>query len=388
MPKGTAYRQGKKRRMTKFVIDELSAVDFPAQEGARALLLKRRDGVEKFDEDRAIVLLTSAEDGHTHAVWVWPGMRGGETSFGQIPDSEVSHDHPWILDGTGQLTIGENNGHTHTVDPQQVFEVFLNKDHDTQKRATLVSSARLWDDYAIKVIDPETTDPEDSMPEPTKEQLDAVKALVDRVDKAEAEAKRATQLSELTDAQKVHLKGLDEAGQTEYLGKSAEEREAVITKAAGDDPVVYTDGNGDEFRKSDDPRLVKMAKERDADRKRTAKNEALFEQDRLEKRAGEELPNLPGDVKVRAAVIKAVDAIEDEDLRKAAHESVQAGDKAIKAAFNQLGAGGEVVETDAEKELDRLAKALVSKENIDYYDAYAKVSESNPELAKRAIEGN
>ena len=39
----TRLRQGRRRRMTKFVINELSAVDLPAQEGATAVLMKRRD---------------------------------------------------------------------------------------------------------------------------------------------------------------------------------------------------------------------------------------------------------------------------------------------------------------------------------------------------------
>jgi len=37
------FRQGRLRRMTKFAISELSAVDFPAQEGATAVLMKRRE---------------------------------------------------------------------------------------------------------------------------------------------------------------------------------------------------------------------------------------------------------------------------------------------------------------------------------------------------------
>ena len=395
MPKGTTYRQGKKRRMTKFVINELSAVDFPAQEGARALILKRRDVDKHYcgdcDEERAIVLLTSAEDGHTHALWIHLSTRGGETSYGLIPDADTSHDHPWILDGTGRITIGENNGHAHTVDPQQIFEMIMNK--DIQKRAVLVSSARLWDDYAIKFTGgSKEPDPEDTMPEPTKEEL-AIKAAADseaKLTTLEGKLVRAGQLAELTDVQKVHLNSLDEAGQTEYLGKSAEEREAVITKSADDDPVVYTDGNGDDFHKSDDPRLVRMAKERDSDRKRLAKTEALREQDTLEKRADSDLPNLPGDTKVRAAVLKAVDGIEDEELRKAAHESVQAGDKAIKAAFQNLGgAGGGASDAgDAEAELERLAKERAKKENENYFDAYDVVAKANPELAKRAVDGN
>lgn len=40
-PVAKRYRQGRRRDMTKFRLHELSAVDVPAQEGARAVLLKR-----------------------------------------------------------------------------------------------------------------------------------------------------------------------------------------------------------------------------------------------------------------------------------------------------------------------------------------------------------
>ena len=41
------FRQGRRRRVTKFAISELSAVDSPAQEGATAVLVKRRSSAAK-----------------------------------------------------------------------------------------------------------------------------------------------------------------------------------------------------------------------------------------------------------------------------------------------------------------------------------------------------
>jgi hypothetical protein len=376
--------------MKKFMIGEMSAVDVPAVEGATALILKRHDATEKNldEEDRGIVLLTSAVDGHTHAVFVHPGMRGGETSFGSDPDKDSSHDHPWILDGTGRITIGENDGHDHTVDPQQIFEMIMNKDASVQK-PVLVSNTDLWDDYAIKFEHP---DQEDHMPAPelTKEEK-AVKSAEERATSAEATAARATQVAELTDAQKAHFNDLDEDGQTAYLGKTATERQDVIdkavAKAADEDPVVYTDGSGREYRKSDDARLTAMAKERDEDRKELVKSRVATEQAGFEKRAESELPDLPGDLPVRAAIVKAIDGIEDEDTRKAAHESVQAGNKAIKAAFSTVGARAANESVGAESELDELAKAYAKEHTTDFHTAYGVVAANNPELAKRAING-
>lgn len=386
-------RQGSKRRMLKFLMSEMSSVDFPAQEGAKAVILKRRDEVVKnLGEEPTLVIMTSTEDGHSHILWLHAGMRGGETSYGTAPESEHSHDHPWILNPDGTITIGTNDGHDHTVDPQQIFMMVMNKRKEPELQ--LVSSEQLMDDFAIKVVEP--ADPEDSMPQndPTPEQLQALNtAITDAVTKATEEltarADRAEKVAELTDAQRAHFDTLDEDGQTEFLGKSKEEREAAIAKRSEDNPVVYTDGYGDEYRKNDDPRLVRLAKERDADRLRIAKQEAALEDERLSKRAAETLPNLPGEVKVRGAILKALDGIEDETVRQAAHEAVVAGDKAIKAAFSTVGAAGNgTVEVgDAEAELDRLAKARQAEKGEDYFTAYDAVAEASPELAKRAIDG-
>ena len=73
--------KGKKRVMKEFKITEISAVDSPAQEGARALIMKRMDGddkgKQKKDEklkkawDNLFDVLTSEVSGHQHGVKVW-----------------------------------------------------------------------------------------------------------------------------------------------------------------------------------------------------------------------------------------------------------------------------------------------------------------------------
>lgn len=50
---GQQHRRGRRRRMLKFSIREISAVDRPAQEGARALLLKRDGGAATAREELA-----------------------------------------------------------------------------------------------------------------------------------------------------------------------------------------------------------------------------------------------------------------------------------------------------------------------------------------------
>jgi len=104
----------RKRIMKEFVINEISGVDFGAQEGARVVLMKRAERpLEK------LVVLTSSEVGHQHAVDIdeWTLRRaGGCTSEGYSEGSEEDHEHPFSIDPSGNVTIGDSQGHTHTVD--------------------------------------------------------------------------------------------------------------------------------------------------------------------------------------------------------------------------------------------------------------------------------
>lgn len=222
--------------------------------------------------------------------------------------------------------------------------------------------------------------------------------LIRQSDEAHAEALEVAKLEgTMTDAQKEIYKSLEGDAKSEFLFATEDERESHVTKAVDEDPIVYTAAGGAEFRKSDDPRLVDMAKERDTERKEFLKLQAARSQEDFEKRAESDLPNLPGTVKTRAAILKAVEGIEDEDTRKDAIESIKAHNAKMAEAFTQVGATGIKKGDDVNQgtgggrnafdELDQLAKDL-AKENPDmnYYDAFEKVSNADPELAKRAVQ--
>ena len=50
-PKRRRHGKGKKRRMTKYIVNELSGVDAPAQVGARALIIKARGTADAIEVD-------------------------------------------------------------------------------------------------------------------------------------------------------------------------------------------------------------------------------------------------------------------------------------------------------------------------------------------------
>lgn len=119
-PFSLASHPGKKKKkkkraiMKEFTLTEISAVDTGAQEGAVAVLMKRTDNtlVEK------LVVLTSSVQDHQHAVDLhsYNFEDGGGMTSWQGETTESQHNHDFVINADGTITIGEANGHTHEVD--------------------------------------------------------------------------------------------------------------------------------------------------------------------------------------------------------------------------------------------------------------------------------
>ncbi len=477
MPKSN-YRRGRRRRMEKFALGEISFVDSPAQSPAVADIMKNHVGemtveelmdpnlsdeewLEKHGIDSEgevekngdlVDMVTSVDEGHQHGIrvrddcdgmYLWISYAGG--------DRDSMHDHQVIFNADGTYSVTENVGHSHTIDSVALQQVIiariaakaadLDDDKDREARKAAADAGEAMPDGSFPVFGKDHLSaalialeaaPEDAQPEiaahvikradalglgeempkdgslaailakastgggsvgkgeidmpVTQEELDALKAKNERLEKVAA----------LSGVHKSHFDTLDEATQDEFLKADEAGRDALVEAAevakADEDPVVYTADNGDEFRKSDDPRLIKMAKDRDEERKENALLKAKTEDDALAKRAETDLANFPGDVPVRKAILKAVDGIEDDETRTAALDALKAKDARMAKGFTTIGTTGTV---DLEKalgdkesagaELDELAKARASKEGEDFYTAYEKVAQENPELAAKAV---
>lgn len=170
---------------------------------------------------------------------------------------------------------------------------------------------------------------ENPMNEDEKKQLEE---LTKKLAKAEA-------ILALSPEQRAHYDGLAGDAQDEFLGKSAEDRESIVkaelAKASDENAVVYTDSEGTEFRKSDDPRLVAMAKRADEERKARIAAETLRKADELKKRA-DEFKHLPGEQETKVELLKAVDSITG-DAREKVMELLKAHDGGLKDAFEKRG---------------------------------------------------
>jgi hypothetical protein len=337
---------GRKRIMRALVLKEISGVDTPAQEGARAVIMKRA-GEPVQDELKTgstakRAALTTAVDGHAHSLmldWGHGMATSGETNYVD------GHSHPWVMLEDGSIQLGEVKGHTHDI-------------------ATIG-----------KVADPsEEPDMADNKtPEVVKTEADA------RVAELEAQLAKANKIAGLTGDIRAYFDGLDETAKSAFLEKSAEDQAAAVKAAKSqvedEDPVVYKSADGQEFRKSDDPRIVALAKRADEQAKRADKAEAAQRDGELEKRAAA-LTHIPGDLDVRKSMLNAIDGIPDEAQRTRALEALKAQDAALGVAFKNAGVRSGAtadVAGSPEAELDTLAKAYANENKVTVEQAYDKV---------------
>lgn len=328
---------GKRTIMRELRINEISAVDVPAQEGARKAIMKRATA-QDIPENRVAkkACLTTAVDGHSHLVsldWGNGEMNSGETSYSD------GHSHPWVRTEDGKIKIGEARGHTH-----EVAEVGKNA--------------------------PEGEQGDHLMTTKTAEQV--------ALEKAQADLAKSNSIVALSATHRKHFDGLSQADQDVFLAKSAEAREydvsTALTKAAAEGAVIYKSLAGIEFTAKSDPTMVAMAKQLDAQAGELAKARADVADAAIAKQAAE-LSSLPGDEAARIALVKAVSAIPDATARAAAFAVLKAQNTSLAKAAVEIGANpaDSVEKRGANEQLDNLAKAYAKEHKVSEAVAFDEV---------------
>ena len=373
-------------------LDEISAVDRPAQPGATMSIMKRAAvalGLAKAkdssaDDEEALesedegtkgkkpkkgknpfaaatkrALLTTPTDGHQHLLSdeVGPDMRAGagQTGHEKGPNGDF-HSHAWIIDGNGVVQIGMSDGHTHAVllsSQAGASAAIL----DLSKQATAgapdptdasTSSGVTADSVGTFINEATMSEKNDQ----TADNEAVAKQLLEITKRAE----RAEAVSELSDAQKSIFKSLDEAGQDAFLVLSPDARQAEVAKAADVNAVVEV-VDGVEYRKSDDPRLLQLAKSAAAEKALRIAGEAKNAETDLRKRA-EGLVGLPGTVEVRMSILKGIDSLPAADQAPAL-EALQAQDAGLAEAFKRQGTSAV---PSSVNELEAIAKGIRTAE--------------------------
>jgi len=364
--------------MKDIQLDEISAVDRPAQPGATMSIMKRAAGIgEDKKEDDAMsaedegadkkgkkknpfatakrALLTTPTDGHQHLLTdeVGPDMRSSAGTTGSAEGRESGyHTHPWSIDGgSGAVVIGEAHGHTHQVlltsqsgSPPAVLDL------SKQAEAGVPDSTDASTSSGVPADSVGTVPNEASMSEKNDQTVDN-DAVAKQLDEVTKRAERAEKVSELNDAQRGIFKSLDGEGQDAFLAMTPEQRNAEVTKAADANAVIHTDLDGVEYRKNDDPRLVQLAKRADAERTARLETEKVAKEADLRKRA-EDLNHIPGSVEQRMSILKGIDSL-PEDEQAPALEALKAQDAGLAAAFRSHGTQSVPSETN---ELDGITK--------------------------------
>lgn len=335
----------KRNIMEEFELDEISGVDFPAQAGARVTIMKRGLPTDEDGEPTAKRLrLLSDEDGHTHLID--DSEDGGTTSYEHSPGEDMGHSHPWVRNDDGSISIGMSDGHSHNV---------------------IQKSDTAGDAGEGQPGDTDMTKTNDAAGEQavTKEQHEAI----------QAELQLAKAYGALTDAQKAYAADLPEGDERNaFIQKSDAEREAIVEKATAEDPVVYTRLDGTELRKSAGDLVIQLAKDADESKRELLAEKAARSQDRLQKRADSELANLPGESVAKVALLRAVEGISDEAVRKQVDGLLKAANERGSAAFEQLGTAAKSADIgDAEAKLDELAHKRANENGEDFHKAYAEV---------------
>ena len=409
--KNAGSQRGSVRRIMRGLkINEISAVDRPAQEGALAMIMKRNDVEEVVEKS---VSLTTPNMGHTHLVYLDHGdgdRVAGETSYTN------GHSHPWIRTMGDTIVIGESMEHSHELaeiskagkaeegtlpdgsyplktkaDLKNAIQAFgraKNKNvvaRHIKARAKALGFEDLLptegvladllaknDDATAGETGSTVGTKEDTMTDktPAVEATEAAK----QIETLTKSLDRATRILSLKSATREFFDNLEtDEAKDAFLAKSAEEQTSTIEAAKSADPVVFKSSTGTEYRKSDDQRLVEMAKQNDTLAKQAKEAVEKAADADLRKRAGE-LGHIPGDEDTRVALLKSIDSIADEAQRTKALEALKAQNTAMKSAFETVGHKASTEKADtATGELDALAKAYAEQHKVTIEKAYAEV---------------
>lgn len=438
-------KSGKRLRFRAFRIDELSGVDKPAQEGAVQSIIKRAPGDDRpsLRKGRSAPIMTSVEDGHTHLIWLWADDAGGYASMQYAPDADHPHDHPWVMKN-GSIVVGEDSGHTHEV-PMESFNaaVMAIAMGDVQKGRfcdPLFEELPIWteDDIPAAVVECQKADGEvrealelfickcadelgverpdvgesvvgqvpgkdGQVSKPTTKAAttaasapktsadDKLDALQKRVEAAEARALKAEAITKLAPTHREHFEGLAESERDAFLKLDEPGRDAIVKNAADADPIIYTLSDGTTFRKSEE-KYANIAKRLEEQEKvaKAAQEQATVA--RLEKRAADELGNLTGSPIAKVALLRVIDGIGDESLRKDVAAIVKAANEIHSGLFKNRGFGAteksDTDDVDAYSQLEKIADGYMQKDGeLDRETALELARQDRPDLFQKSVMG-
>lgn len=241
------------------------------------------------------------------------------------------------------------------------------------------------DDPAPEGADSATPHEEnDAMPTPdeikTAEELAALKSRVAQLT-SEGEARTKAHTEELakarawgalSDAEKAHAEHLDTAGRDTFVAKSTTGRAEEIKES-----IAYTTEDGVVYYKRDDKRLIKMAQDRDTERKAAVADRDAREGLQLAKRAQELIPNLTGTEEAQVALMKAVAAMPDA-VRPEVERILKSASTAQADSFAKVGSRNATPEQlTAEQKFDKGVQDYAKEKSVSVAVATREFAKSD-----------
>lgn len=363
--------------MRSFKMNEISGVDRPAQQRATVSIMKRDSSEPELAKGG--MALTTMTAGHSHLVMMGGGeyeRNGGETDYVD------GHSHSWLIDEAGNITIGHAQGHNHGIEIvamksdagfQQLSKGSYSANPEDRK-----NKKKKADQTADNIGKNKDKDMTDNVKKSADDAAAVEKRLTEDLAKANARAERAEALATLPLEHRKHFDGLKGDAAEAFLKADAAERTEVVRKANEANTVVYTDMEGTEYRKSDDPRLIKMAKAMDTERKARIASEAKAAKADLEKRAGE-FRHLPGGSEVVVSLLKGIDLLPEAE-RAPALAALNAQNERLGQAMETIGTSDapEISDdlADALNPLDKFVAEIAKRDNCTFAAAYAKAMDT------------
>lgn len=210
-----------------------------------------------------------------------------------------------------------------------------------------------------------------------------IEDLTKRLEEVENENKDLLVKAGMSDAEKAYMDGLNDEAKKKFMGMGADERKKMM--GAGkmdksfDKEAVEKQLADIEKRLAEKDDVIKSFKEEIA--KMADENEML----KLEKRAEAELAGIAGTAEQKAKLLKALDGIEDEDVKKMALENIKKSAETNINVTKEYGASGQG-QDDANGKLEALAKAKAKETGVSFAKAYKDVLDTDEgrELLKKS----
>lgn len=213
-----------------------------------------------------------------------------------------------------------------------------------------------------------------------QKQLETQKAALDAAEDALALAKAKADMS---DEEKEAFEDMkDEEDKKKFLALVPEDRKKFVADLKKGDETITVDGLTIRKSQVGDAQFAVIKSQQAriaASEAEIVKQREAAETAEISKRVDEVMKNLPGETDAKVAALKAVSKL-PESVQKTLNTMLEAGDKAIKAAFSTIGkhAGKDPSQVEKAQAFERHVAEIAKRDNLSRAAALTKARHEYP----------